>query len=383
MGHGNQQVAKVLQPAKPGMVRPTFQSAGPMQPGMVRPQILPPNLGISIAANASVQAGTGPRAQSVAGSSKFVPAPRSDINAASKGSHQPSVVRPKADVRPRKWGGRTVPRTVPRKVPRTVPQPQRHAQGVGEKSWAEAAQPQHTSGSLRVARKVPPPATAVAERSNGKRPRSWEGAATRSSAGSEKTIAKTQSKQQPWVKGSPRILAVTNSSINTGTTKKLGVPSKWISQASAKQRAAANVRVDKDRDDGKNPNRPSSKYETRGREATKQQTTSSTRWQATASKDSHKQSHTGRSFGDKGGHGKTYGKDRSHSGEHVSYNQNIGKGNQSIHGKASHQGGVALNRGTSIGRGSSHNPGMSGGTAIGHPGSRRSHGVSGGGRSWK
>merc|ERR1719410_677392 len=113
MGHGNQQAAKVLQPQMPGMVRPTFQSPAPMQ-AMNRPQILPPNLGISIAANASaVLAGTGPRGQSVPGSSKFVPAPRSDVNSACKGSHQPSVVRPRADVRPKKWGGRTVPRKVP------------------------------------------------------------------------------------------------------------------------------------------------------------------------------------------------------------------------------------------------------------------------------
>jgi len=278
---------------------------------------------------------------------------------------------------------RTVPRKEPRTVLRTVPQPQHHPQGVREKTWVEAAQPQQTGGSLHVARKVPPPATAVAQRANGKRPRSWECAATRSSAGSEKNIAKAQGKQQPWVKGSPRSGAVTNTIINTGTTKKLGVASKWISQVSAKQRAAANVRVDKDRDDGKNRNRPSSKYEMRGREATNQQTASSTRWQATASKDSHKQSYTGRSFGDKGGHGKSYGNDRSHSGEHVSYNQNIGKGNQSMQGHASHQGGVALNRGTSTSRGSSDNRGMSGGSAIGHPGSRRSHGVGGGGRSWK
>jgi len=108
MGRGNKHVAKVLQPAMPGMVRPTFQSAGPMQ-AMNRPQILPPNLGISIAANASVQAGTGPKGQSVAVSSKLVPAPRSDINPAGKGSHQPSVVKPRAEVRPRKWGGRMVP----------------------------------------------------------------------------------------------------------------------------------------------------------------------------------------------------------------------------------------------------------------------------------
>merc|ERR1712008_214462 len=128
---------------------------------------------------------------------------------------------------------------------------------------------------------------------------------------------------------------------------------------------------------------PSSKYETRGREVTNQQSASSSRWQTTASKDSHKQSYTGRSFGDKGGHGKSYGNDRSHSAGNISYNQNSGKGNQSIQGHASHQGGVALNRGTSTNRGSSANPGLSGSTAIGHPGSRRSHGASGGGRSWK
>jgi len=407
-----------IRPMPVKVLTPSHSSNPTIPKAVNRPQILTPNLGMTKAANAASAASTpaastsvqapaaaGSQAQTllpappgivkqsqnlqsaavskaaaatVAGSGKFIPAPRSDMNTntTGKGPHEPGVVTPRgtaADDGRRKWGpvksgGHQLPEP-----------PQRHGSVAREKSWGEAARPQQTDGP----RKVPPPPEkpesqqtwgrkSVAQRPNGKRPRSWEG------SGSDKDTSRNQGKPQPWVKDSSRSGNATSSSSNTGTTKRFGVSSKWVSQASVKQRASGNVRGDKERNDTKHSNRQSSRYESRGREGTREQS-SSGRWQDSGSKDSHKQSYSGRSYGDKsygdkGGHAKSSGRnDRSYGDK--SYgdkgNQSThGKGNQSTHGHAGHQGGSSANRG-------------SGGSAIGHPGSRRNHGDRGGGRSWR